>query len=147
MVSRAPCHDERREVWSELVEEFDPDVVVYYLAAGGGAAELRYRGGWVTECDDAYGTYLRDALRDDADVLGAGGATVALATTPHAPFVFAAPDVALAGLACRRTTLEAVVAERPGTGIVDMEAFLLDAQAGQDESMYRDPVHLSGLAP
>ncbi|MGH9236003.1 MAG: acyltransferase family protein [Acidimicrobiales bacterium] len=145
MLVREPCHDERRQAWSELVEDFDPDVVVYYLAAGGGAAELRYRGDWVTECDEEYGTYLRDALADDADVLAAGGATVALATTPQAPFVVTAPEASRAGLACRRTTLEAVAAERPGTAIVDMEAFLLEAEAGRDESMYRDLVHLSDL--
>jgi peptidoglycan/LPS O-acetylase OafA/YrhL len=145
VVAREACHDERRAAWSELVEDFDPDVVVYYLAAGGGAAELRYRGEWLTECDDAYGTYLRNAMRQDADVLGAGGATVALATTPQAPFVVAAPEVAREGLACRRATLEGVVADRPGTAIVDMEAFLLEAGKGRDESLYRDPVHLSDL--
>jgi peptidoglycan/LPS O-acetylase OafA/YrhL len=143
VIAREPCHAERRQAWSGLVESFDPDVVVYYLAAGGGAAELRYRGDWVTECDDVYSAYLRDALRDDADVLGAGGATVALATTPQAPFVVAAPHASLAGLACRRTTLDAVVGERPGTAIVDMESFLLEAEAGHDESLYRDLVHLS----
>jgi hypothetical protein len=143
VIAREPCHAERRQAWSELVERFDPDVVVYYLAAGGGAAELRYRGDWVTECDDVYGAYLRDALRDDADVLAAGGATVALATTPRAPFVGTARDASLAGLACRRTTLDAVVGERPGTAIVDMESFLLEADAGHDESLYRDLVHLS----
>jgi lysophospholipase L1-like esterase len=99
----------------------------------------------LTECDDAYGTYLRNAMRQDADVLGAGGATVALATTPQAPFVVAAPEAAREGLACRRATLEGVVADRPGTAIVDMEAFLLEAGKGRDESLYRDPVHLSDL--
>jgi peptidoglycan/LPS O-acetylase OafA/YrhL len=143
VIEREPCHAERRQAWSELVERFEPDVVVYYLAAGGGAAELRYQGDWVTECDDVYRAYLRDALRDDADVLGAGGATVALATTPQAPFVVTAPDASLTGLACRRTTLDAVVGERPGTAIVDMESFLLEAEAGQEESLYRDLVHLS----
>ena len=145
MLSREPCHDERRQAWSELVEDFAPDVVVYYLAAGGGAAELRYRGDWVTECDDLYDGYLREALRRDADVLGGGGATVVLATTPEAPFVAAAPDLARRGLACRRETLEAVAAGRPGTEIVDMAAFVLATQPDQDESMYRDAVHLSDL--
>ena len=119
-------------------------MVVYYLAAGGGAAELRYRGDWVTECDEVSARTCATPWLT-ADVLGAGGATVALATTPQAPFVVTAPEASRAGLACRRTTLEAVAAERPGTAIVDMEAFLLEAEAGRDESMYRDLVHLSDL--
>jgi hypothetical protein len=99
----------------------------------------------VTECDDAYGSYLRDAMRQDADVLGAGGATVVLATTPQAPFVATAPEASRQGLSCRRATLEGVVADRPGTAIVDMEAFLLEVEQDRDESMYRDLVHLSDL--
>jgi peptidoglycan/LPS O-acetylase OafA/YrhL len=137
-----PCHDVRRGAWSDLVERFDPDVVVYYLAAGGGAAEVLMDGRWVRECDPGYDRYLADALRSDADLLGAQGATVALATTPAGPFVLAGQDVVDA-LDCRRATFDAVVEARPGTEVVDMAGLVGDASAAPDASLFRDPVHLS----
>jgi len=137
-----PCHDTRQGVWTRLVEEFRPDVVVYYLAAGGGAAEVLMDGGWVRECDPDYDSYLVDALRGEADLLGAGGATVVFATTPAGPFTMGGPHVVEA-LDCRRATFDAVAAARPGTEVVDMAAVVAAAQAHGAEDMFRDPVHLS----
>jgi lysophospholipase L1-like esterase len=143
--SREPCHDLRRDRWSDLVERLDPDVVVYYIAAGGGVGDLRLDGRWVAPCEATYDAYLLDALTADVDLLGDGGATVVLATTPAAPFVSADPDAVFRALECRRATLDGVVAARPATDIVDMAAFILSAQAEHEESFYRDPVHLSDL--
>ena len=136
-----PCHDVRRGAWARLVERFRPDVVVYYIAAGGGAAEVLMDGRWVRECDPDYDRYLVDALRSDADLLGAGGATVAFATTPAGPFTIAGPKVVEA-LDCRRATYGTVAAARPGTSVVDMAAVVAGAEA-HGEDMFRDPVHLS----
>jgi hypothetical protein len=137
-----PCHDTRQGVWTRLVEEYRPEVVVYYLAAGGGSAEVLMDGRWVRECDPDYDSYLAHALRGDADLLGAGGAIVVFATTPAGPFTMGGPHVVEA-LDCRRATLDAVVAARPGTEVVDMAAVVAVAQAHGDEDMFRDPVHLS----
>ena len=137
-----PCHDIRRRVWARLVEQFRPDVVVYYIAAGGGAAEVLMEDRWVRECDPDYDRYLADALRSDADLLGSGGATVAFATTPAGPFTAAGPQVVEA-LGCRRATFDAVVAARPGTAVVDMAAVVAAGEAHRDDGMFRDPVHLS----
>lgn len=137
-----PCHDMRRREWGDMVERFQPDVVVYYLAAGGGAAELLMDGRWLEECEPDYDGYLAGALRADADVLGAGGATVVLATTPEAPFVVGGQKT-LDALACRRATLDAVARVRPGTAVIDMAAAMKDVDAQVDEDVYRDMVHVS----
>jgi peptidoglycan/LPS O-acetylase OafA/YrhL len=136
-----PCHDTRQRVWSRLVQQFRPDVVVYYMAAGGGSAEVLMDGRWVRECDPDYDRYLAEALRAEADLLGAGGATVVLATTPAGPFTAGGPHV-LAALDCRAATFEAVVAARPGTVVLDMAA-VVAAGAERGTGMFRDPVHLS----
>ncbi|MBN2622343.1 MAG: acyltransferase [Acidimicrobiales bacterium] len=142
VTAREPCHEQRREAWSALVEEFDPDVVVYYLAAGGGATEMMLDGDWVTECDRGYGSYLAAALGDDVDVLAAGGAVVALATTPEAPFVMGGQPV-LDALDCRRATFDDVAGRHPRTEVVDLAAVLRDATDEQEASLYRDAAHLS----
>jgi peptidoglycan/LPS O-acetylase OafA/YrhL len=142
---REPCHDQRRHEWSELVEGYDPDVVVYYIAAGGGTGDFLVDGEWIEPCDDAYEDYLRDALIEDVDVLAARGAPVLLTTTPEAPFVAAAPDAVRRALDCRRETQHAVVAARPGTHVIDMAGHILEAQSGVEESFYVDPVHLSDV--
>ena len=140
---REPCHDQRHHEWGELVAGYDPDVVVYYIAGGAGTDEFLVDGEWIAPCDDTYEDYLRDALIEDADILGARGATVILATTPEAPFVSAAPDAVRRALSCRRETQEAVADARPGTHVIDMAGHILDAQSETEESFYLDPVHLS----
>jgi peptidoglycan/LPS O-acetylase OafA/YrhL len=136
------CHHVRQEAWSDLVERFDPDVVVYYIAGGGGAAEVLMDGRWLKECDPDYDRYLVDALRADADLLGAQGATVVFATTPAGPFTMIGPDVVDA-LACRRATFAGVAAARPGTEVIDMAAVVEQAGSQRDVSLFRDMVHLS----
>jgi peptidoglycan/LPS O-acetylase OafA/YrhL len=136
------CHDVRQRAWSDLVERFDPDVVVYYLAAGGGAAEVLMDGRWLRECDPEYDRYLTDALRGDADLLGARGAKVVFATTPAGPFTMMGPDVVDA-LACRWATFDRVAAARPGTEVIDMAAVVEQVESTEDISLFRDPVHLS----
>ena len=136
------CHHVRQRAWSDLVERFDPDVVVYYIAAAGGSGDVLMDGRWVKECDPDYDRYLVDALAHDADLLGSHGATVALATTPAGPFTLLGPDVVDA-LGCRRATFDEVAAARPGTQIIDMAAVVEQAATDQGVSMFRDPVHLS----
>ncbi|HEX5945165.1 MAG TPA: acyltransferase family protein [Acidimicrobiales bacterium] len=137
-----PCHDVRRGAWRRLVEEYQPDVVVYYIAAGGGSAEVLMDGRWVRECEPDYDRYLVGALREDADLLGASGATVLFATTPAGPFTMGGSHVGGA-LGCRRATLDAVAAARPDTAVVDMAAVVAAGEESERGSMFRDPVHLS----
>jgi lysophospholipase L1-like esterase len=137
-----PCHGQRRDRWASAVERFDPDVVVYYLAGIGGMRDARYRGRWVHECDAAYDRWLSEELRRDADVLGARGATIVLATTSTPPWA----DVdasARRAQSCRRASYAALAATRPGTHVVDMAAVVAAAHPGRPELMYRDIVHLS----
>ena len=74
IVEVEPCHDQRRVTWGDLVEEFRPDVVVYYLAALSGLVDVRLHGEWVGDCDRRFDHYLADALGEDLDVLTVGGA-------------------------------------------------------------------------
>jgi hypothetical protein len=140
---REPCHDQRRQEWGELVAGYDPDVVVYYIAGGAGTDDFLVDGEWIAPCDEAYEDYLREALTEDVDILGARGATVVMATTPEAPFVMTAPDATHRALGCRRATQEAVAEARPGTQVIDLAAYLVGVQDEGDESFYSDAVHLS----
>ena len=70
------CHDLRRQTWAGLVDQFDPDVVVYYLAAVTGLGQVRMDGEWVGDCDPAYDAYLRETLTG-TPTCSAPGATVA----------------------------------------------------------------------
>ena len=77
MVDLPICHDLRRQTWAGLVDQFDPDVVVYYLAAITGLGQVRMDGGVVGDCDPAYDAYLRETLTG-TPTCSAPGATVAL---------------------------------------------------------------------
>ncbi len=136
------CHDARREVWARIVHDFDPDVVVYYLAAVTGLGQVRMGDLWVGDCDPDYDAYLRDALNHDADVLGAGGATVVFGTTPLSA-VAAMTEQGHTALDCRNATYRAVAAHRPGTEMLDLEAEVQRGVEARKGNMFRDPVHLS----
>jgi peptidoglycan/LPS O-acetylase OafA/YrhL len=136
------CHDGRREAWAKIVHDFDPDVVVYYLAALTGLGQVRMGDQWVGDCDPDYDAYLRRALTDDADVLGGRGATVVFTTTPLS-VVAAMTDLGHTALGCRNATYQAVAAHRPNTGVLDLETEVQrGVEAGQG-NMFRDAVHLS----
>ncbi len=136
------CHDGRREAWAKIVRDFDPDVVVYYLAALTGLGAVRMGDQWVGDCDPDYDAYLRGALTDDADVLGAGGATVVFTTTPLSP-IAAMTDQGTTALVCRNATYRAVAAHRRNTEMLDLEAEVQQGVDAGQGNMFRDPVHLS----
>jgi peptidoglycan/LPS O-acetylase OafA/YrhL len=136
------CHDARRQVWAQIVHDFDPDVVVYYLAALTGLGQVRMGDEWVGDCDPDYDAYLRGALRGDADVLGGGGATVAFATTPNA-VIASMTAQGQAALRCRNATYRAVAAHRTGTEVIDLQAEVQRGVDAAEGNMFRDPVHLS----
>jgi hypothetical protein len=136
------CHDGRREAWGRIVHDFDPDVVVYYLAALTGLGQVRMGGEWVGDCDPDYDAYLRGMLRGDADVLSSEGATVVFATTPLSP-IAALHDQGRTALDCRNATYRSVAAHRPGTDVIDLEAEVQRGVDGQQADMFRDFVHLS----
>jgi peptidoglycan/LPS O-acetylase OafA/YrhL len=136
------CHDGRRAAWTRIVGDFDPDVVVYYLAAITGLGQVRMGDQWVGDCDPDYDAYLRTALRDDADVLGGGGATVVFTTTPLA-VVAAMSEQGHTALDCRNATYRAVAAHRPGTEMLDLETEVQRGVEAAKGNMFRDAVHLS----
>jgi peptidoglycan/LPS O-acetylase OafA/YrhL len=139
IVRNEPCHEDARDRWDDLVDEFRPDVVVYYLANAGGVADVHIDGQWVTDCDPAYDRYLARAVRRDLDLLGQHGARVVIASTPYpgALFLETRPKVD-----CRNATYRRIVEQRPGTEIVDLNGFV-ERQRADDVQLYEDAIHFS----
>jgi hypothetical protein len=137
-----PCHDHRRAAWRDMIEQFNPDVVVYYIASLNIREAMLLDGDWVADCDPPYDAYLRNALGDDIDVLASGGAKVAMATTPIAPAVGVYPG-GTDMLACRNRVYEQVVAGHPGATLVDMKGAVAVAAGVKGKDAFRDAVHLS----
>ncbi|MGH9112248.1 MAG: acyltransferase family protein [Acidimicrobiales bacterium] len=140
VLNRPVCHDQRRERWRAFVERFDPDAVVYYLANAGGVGEVLLDGEWVTDCDPAFDEHMAETVIEDADVLGGKGARVVLATSPYVGFSSSAsaPQVD-----CRNETIRRVAERRPGTDILDMNAFVEHEADATGAHSLRDLVHLS----
>jgi hypothetical protein len=139
IVRHDACHDAARDRWDDLVDEFRPDVVVYYLANAGGVSEVRIDGQWLTDCDPAYGRYLARALRRDLDILGQHGARVVLASTPYPGALFLETRP---GVDCRNATYRRVLELRPGTEMVDLNGFV-ERQRAEDIELYEDSIHFS----
>jgi hypothetical protein len=140
VVKVRPCSPERRQRWADVVERFDPDVVVYYLANAGGLGEVRIDGEWVMDCDPAFDAYIADTLLADVDVLAARGAMVAIATSPY---VDVPTDDSDAQVDCRNETLRKVATRRPGVQILDLNRFVADLQRTTGNPTTRDLVHLN----
>jgi hypothetical protein len=136
--SREPCHDDRQSMWRDLVEEFRPDVVVYYLANAGLPGDMLLDGGWVNDCDPSYDRYMAQALEGDAAVLQEYGASLMVATTPQ-PAVLDAQSHDR--VACRNRTYADVAATLPAAGVVDLASVVHDNLDRVD--MFEDVVHLS----
>jgi peptidoglycan/LPS O-acetylase OafA/YrhL len=139
-MDRGQCHPRRLALWGDLIDEFDPDVVVYYLANAGSPGKALIDGEWLFDCDAAFDDYLTDALRDEAELLGQGGALVVFATSPHSRI----PDPdANHRIDCRNAVYRDVVASEPGTAIADMQAFVEQQTEVADDAVFQDMVHLS----
>lgn len=135
-----PCSPERRERWADVVERYDPDVVVYYLANAGGLGEVRVDGDWVTDCDPAFDAYIAETLVADVDVLAGRGALMVLATSPY---VDVPTDDSDAQVDCRNETLRKIAAGRPGVQVLDLNRFVADVRRTTGEPTTRDLVHLN----
>lgn len=136
---RPDCTDTRHEAWAKAVDRFRPDVVLYYLANAGGLGEGLLDGRWVADCDADYDAYLENVLVEDLALLGAGGATVVVATSPYVdiPTAESRPRVD-----CRNATYRRVIDRVPGARIVDLNAFVAAETAAAGRSLLRDFVHL-----
>ncbi|HEY3141751.1 MAG TPA: acyltransferase family protein [Acidimicrobiales bacterium] len=134
------CSADRQRRWRQTVDRFDPDVVVYYLANAGSPYQERIDGAWVWDCDPAYDAYLRDALSDDVELLGRGGATVLIATSPYTGFPEADSDQRVD---CRNQTYRDLVAAGPGSSIVELSQFVQDEQTSTGDDLFSDTVHLN----
>jgi peptidoglycan/LPS O-acetylase OafA/YrhL len=134
------CQRQRRTVLRDLVREFRPDVVVYYLANVGGVGHVHIDGEWVLDCEATFDDYLTTALQQDADLLTAEGARLVLATSPYTvQFDDRNPERTV----CRNDTYGRVAASRPDqVTTVDLNAYVLEQQRA-GVPMFKDIVHLS----
>ena len=137
---RQPCPEDPNDLWADLVDEYDPDVVVFYLANVGGFDHERVDGQWVWDCDPAYDHYLDQAIGEVVDILGHGGARVVIATSPY---VGIPEPTSGQRVDCRNATYRRVAAAHPGAGTVDLNAFVGHEIDTTDVDMFVDAVHLS----
>ena len=134
-----PCQQHRLTLWERLVEEFDPDVVVYYIANAGALNKVRLDGEWVWDCDPAYDAYIARTLRSDAEMLGAGGASVVFTT---APYIAVIDRRSADRTDCRNQLVHDVAAAGANTSVVDLQGFVRD-EGGFAEGMFVDSLHFS----
>ena len=136
------CEDARIELWTDLVDIYDPDIVIYYLANAGQLGDTRLDGEWVNDCDPVYDDYLHGALRRDLELLGAGGARVFMTTSPQ-PAVLS--SVSVERVACRTQTYREVVDSLPGVHLLDLKTFVQDTINRPDSNFdfFRDSLHFS----
>ncbi len=140
VVKVRPCSPERRQRWADVVERYDPEVVVYYLANAGGLGEVRVDGEWVMDCDPAFDAYIAETLLADVEILAGKGAMVVLATSPY---VDVPTDDSDAQVDCRNENLRAIAARRPGVQVLDLNRFVADLQRTTGDPTTRDLVHLN----
>jgi hypothetical protein len=137
------CSEDRRAIWRTMVRRFDPDVVVHYLANGGSIFKEHLDGEWVWDCEAPYDDYLRTELGADLELLADGGAKVLFATTPYVN-----PDAANwtptsdQRVDCRNDTYRDIVADHPGSELIDLNAFVGSQQAATGRTLLLDEVHL-----
>jgi len=143
VVPREPCPGERRARWQRHARAMEADVVVYYLANAGGLGEQWLDGAWRTDCDPGFDAALERQLGRDVAALAATGATVVLATSPDVAILSSESDVRTA---CRNDTYRRIAADRPGTLVLDLHAFLDQVVLPPGEAVTRDLVHLSEAA-
>ena len=143
IVPREPCPDVRRERWERHAEAMQADVVVYYVANAGGLGEQWLEDAWRTDCDPVFDTLLEQEVGRDVDALTATGATVVLATSPDVAVLMAESNDQTA---CRNETYRRVVADHPGTLMIDLHGFVRQLELPPGEAVMQDFVHLSGPA-
>jgi peptidoglycan/LPS O-acetylase OafA/YrhL len=137
------CQDRRIDLWSNMVETYDPDIVVYYLANAGQLGQVRLDGEWVNDCDAPYDDYFEHAMADDLEMLGAGGAEVYLTTSPQPGVLISTSHERVA---CRNQTYQRSVDDVPGTHLIGLKTFVQDTIDRPDDNgpFFRDTLHFSG---
>lgn len=114
---RTQC-DAHRAGWAALVARERPDVVLVVRHAGRQAGLHGVPG--AHRCDPAYLAWYRDRLRDDANVLGAHGATVVFATAGYNR-AFGVVDAQQDNdLDCTNAATREVAATGPRTGVIEL---------------------------
>jgi peptidoglycan/LPS O-acetylase OafA/YrhL len=140
IVPREPCPEVRRERWDRHARAMDADVVVYYIANAGGLGEQWLQDAWRTDCDPVFDGLLARELGRDVEALAATGATVVLATSPDVA-IFTAESKNQT--ACRNETYRRIVADHPGTLMIDLHGFVGRLELPAGENVMRDFVHLT----
>jgi len=107
--------------WKRDVAEFRPTVVVLALADPGDA-DLEYGGEWVHACTAAYDEWYRRSLNQAVDVLGAGGATVAIVTPAYSDVVIS--EVRFERTDCVNAINRSVAAQRSDAIVVDVARYV-----------------------
>jgi hypothetical protein len=135
------CEDQRIELWTQLVETYDPDIVVYYLANAGQLGQIRLDGQWLNDCDAPYDAYMRQAMARDLAMLKAGGADVYLTTSPQPAVLHSTSHERVA---CRNETYQHAVDDVPGTHLIDLKGFVrTTGERPDDQAFFRDTLHFS----
>ncbi|HEY8546883.1 MAG TPA: acyltransferase family protein [Acidimicrobiales bacterium] len=138
VLQEEPCHHVRRRVWRQLLDAFEPDVVVYYLANAGFTHDHVVGDEEVPECHPVYDAYLEDALVEEAELLTSAGADFVFATSPYtATLLPGTRDT----VDCRNATVGRAAARVPGSRVVDLNGWVLTQP--DDGTLFKDSVHFS----
>jgi peptidoglycan/LPS O-acetylase OafA/YrhL len=82
-LSRDPCHP----AWeTDVLNVFRPDIV-FWIVSDAANHGLTYQGRPVSECNEPFNSIYRTSLRNEISKLGAGGATVVVATEAYPRYV------------------------------------------------------------
>jgi hypothetical protein len=107
--------------WRDAAARFDPDLVVVMISDPGDVA-VNYRGRYIQPCTPAYDNLYRRELRKAADLLGAGGARVAITTSAYS-YVFQSVR-SLDKDDCVNTIDRSVAREGHGRALLDVARFI-----------------------
>ena len=140
ITERGGCDEFRRDSWRNLLDQFEPDVVVYYIANVGFQDDHRLDGEWERECGAAYDSYLEEALLTEAELLTEGGAEMVFLTSPYTG---TGREGMKAEVDCRNATIRRAAAAVPGAQVADLNVFVADTGKATGIDMFKDPVHLS----
>jgi peptidoglycan/LPS O-acetylase OafA/YrhL len=133
------CQGNRWADWVEVVEEFQPDAVVYYLG-NAGMVEYELNGEVVDDCSAAYERYLRNGLTQEIQTFEANGADTYLLTSPY---IGTLDETSAPRTDCRNSLYGELDAGLPTAEVLDLKGFVESGEAGEHDEMFVDWVHLS----
>ena len=107
--------------WRDAVARFDPDLVVL-MFSDPGEVSVRYRGRYIQPCTPEYDNWYRRELRKAADMLGAGGARVAITTAAYSYLIQS--ERSLDNDDCLNAIYRSIAHENPRRTLLDVAHFI-----------------------